>query len=160
MQRKSRQQLKILQITEQICRYGRGNGEFPLFYKEEVVMKIREAINDCDQLYKNTYKFGNKLKWLSDLDRRIYTELISPRKNPAITSFEGYTEDTDIETDLLVPDEYAEMYVKYLVSKIDYYNGEWERYNNSAAQFNELFSSYAAYYNRTHEYATHKRMRV
>lgn len=123
-------------------------------------MRIKDAIGTCDQLYKNTYKYGNKIKWLSDLDMRIYTEIIRSRSTDTAVDFKGYTEDTDMETELLVPDAYAELYIQYLVSKIDYYNGEWERYNNSAAQFNELYANYAAEYSRTHKSTLMNKMRV
>jgi len=64
--------------------------------------------------------------------------------------FSGYGEN-DYETELLIEEPYAEVYTFYIMSMIDYYNGETARYANSSAMFNNAYMEYAAYYNRTHE---------
>lgn len=64
--------------------------------------------------------------------------------------FTGYDE-TDYETDLLVDEPYTDVYRFYVMSMIDYYNGETARYANSSTMFNNSYLEYAGYYNSTHE---------
>ena len=35
-------------------------------------------------------------------------------------------------------------------AQVDYYNGEYEKYNNSMDMFNTAYNGYKNYYNRTH----------
>ena len=65
--------------------------------------------------------------------------------------FSGYTADTPLETVLLVPAPYDEMYLKWLEVQIHYHNGEYDKYNNAIMMYNTVFENYAAYYSRTHK---------
>ena len=72
--------------------------------------------------------------------------------SPAPEPFSGYDGQTELRTaQLLVPFPYDELYLRYLVMRIDLEQGELERYNNDAACFNRLWQSCAAHYGRTHE---------
>jgi hypothetical protein len=42
------------------------------------------------------------------------------------------------------------MYIRWLESQIDYYNGEIARYNNSMMMFQTAYDAYQRYYNRSH----------
>ena len=116
-------------------------------------MKIIEAINQIDELKPNQYTLDAKIKWLSELDGQIFSEVIlthQPNDNYSY-SFNGYGYETDIEgTDLIVPFPYCELYLWYLESKIDFSNGEIGKYNNSAAMYNNAYAAFANYYNRTY----------
>jgi hypothetical protein len=52
---------------------------------------------------------------------------------------------------LIVNDPYSDIYVQYLIMKIDYFNNEPIRYNNSATMFNSRYLEYAKWYNRQHK---------
>lgn len=118
-------------------------------------MKIQEAITKCDELKPNQYEPAQKISWLNELDEKIWNEVINSREietdeegNPLIT-FNGYDNDTDVNTTLLA-DAYTELYIYYLMSKIDFYNAETARYNISAAMFNEAYAGYTGSYYRAH----------
>ena len=64
--------------------------------------------------------------------------------------FPGYTDDTPLDTPLIAEAPYDELYLSWLESKIDYYNGEYSKYNNAIMKFNEEYAAYSRYYNRTH----------
>lgn len=64
--------------------------------------------------------------------------------------FTGYNEDTDLQTELLVPAPYDEVYLRWMEAQIDYHNGEYDKYNNAIIMFNTAFEAYAAYYNQHH----------
>ena len=111
-------------------------------------MTIIEAINKIDTLKPNSYTQLDKIRWLSDLDGIIKTEIIDTHEGGERFPFQGYDEKTDINTVLLVPAPYEDLYLKWLESKIDYSNAEYGKYNNSSTAYNNAFSVFERYYNR------------
>lgn len=59
-----------------------------------------------------------------------------------------YDPELDMDTVLLVPEPYSNLYVKYLAAQVDYFNGELARYDNSMTLFNAALSAFADWYNR------------
>lgn len=109
-------------------------------------MTINEAITAADGLRNNQIAEDIKRAMLSELDGRIYIEVVAPYG----TDFTGYNADTDSGTTLLVPFPYDGLYVSYLEMEIARINGEMPRYNNAAVIFNEKYSAFKRWYNRTH----------
>jgi hypothetical protein len=114
-------------------------------------MTIIEAITSIDSLIFNTYTQNDKVAWLSRLDANVMRHIIDNHEGAEDVSFSGYTAQTPLDTVLLVPAPYDEMYLKWLEAQIHYHNGEYEKYNNAIIMYNTVFESYAAYYNRTHK---------
>lgn len=71
-------------------------------------------------------------------------------KNCSELVFNGYNENTSLETELIVPAPYDRLYKSWLESRIDYANGEYAKYNNSVTVFNTDYLSYQRAYNRKH----------
>ena len=113
-------------------------------------MKIIEAIQAVDTLKPNAYSELEKIQWLSKLDGIIKTEIIDTHEGNEDITFNGYDENTSLETELLVKAPYDSIYVSWLESRIDYANGEYAKYNNSTTVFNTDYASYEKYYNRNH----------
>lgn len=113
-------------------------------------MTIIEAINRIDTIKPNSYTQAEKVRWLSNLDGIIKRKIIDTHEGGEAIVFEGYTESTPLTTELLVPFPYDDIYLKWLETWIDYYNGEYARYNNSVEMYNKAYSEFARHYNRTH----------
>ena len=113
-------------------------------------MRIIEAINRIDALKHNTYSQPDKIDWLSRVDHMIKRHIIDTHEGAEDVSFNGYNEDTDLNTELLAPPPYDEMYLRWMEAMIDYHNGEYGKYNNAVEMFNTSYESYQRYYNRTH----------
>lgn len=113
-------------------------------------MTLMDALHRIDSIKPNSYSQDEKINWLSTLDGIIKAELIDTHEGAEGIVFNGYKEDTDLNTILLVPAPYDEIYLFWLESKIDYWNGEIGKYNNSIAMYNEAYSTFARHYNRTH----------
>ena len=113
-------------------------------------MTIMEAISRIDAIKPNGYPQTEKVRWLSTLDMVIKTNIMDAHEGNEMVGFNGYTEETNLTTELLVPAPYDEIYLFWLESKIDYWNGETGRYNNSIGMYNTAYDEYAKYYNRTH----------
>lgn len=68
--------------------------------------------------------------------------------------FSGYTEDTNPDTVLIVPAPWDALYLYWLEAQIDYYNGEMDRYNNSAGRFTLAQQEFIDHYHRSHRPAS------
>ena len=113
-------------------------------------MKIIEAINRIDALKHNTYTQDDKVRWLSTLDSMVKNHIIDTHEGAEQVSFTGYDDLTDLQTELLAPAPYDEMYLRWMEAQIDYHNGEYGKYNNSIDMFMDSYEGYQNYYNRTH----------
>lgn len=119
-------------------------------------MKVREAIDRTDSLKHNTYTIEEKVEWLSRLDGLVKQQIIDTHEDGDDIVFNGYTQKENMNTTLLVPMPFDEVYIRWLEAQIDYYNGEIERYNNSIAMFQSAYDAYVRHYNRLHLPKTEK----
>lgn len=109
-----------------------------------------EVIMEANDLSPNQYDNDLKLKWLRDLDGKIFQEIIEIHEDEeAVERFEEADYDsTDVE--LLITMPYArDVYVAFLRSKIAEADAEADRYNLYATVFNSEYGQWAAWYNRT-----------
>ena len=110
-------------------------------------MTFSEAINTIDRLKPNSYSEKDKVRWLIKLEELIEKTVLGSREY----SVYDY-ENIPLDTELIADSAYDEMYVAWLESKIDYYNNEYQRYNNSITHFNDLFDAYTTWYNRNSDH--------
>jgi hypothetical protein len=106
------------------------------------------AINHIDAVKPNDYSQTEKIKWLSTLDGIVKAEIIDTHKGGELVAFNGYDENTPLTQELLIPHPYDDVYIKWLESQIDYANGEYKKYNNTIAVYNQAFSDFERAYNR------------
>lgn len=99
-------------------------------------MTLAKAIENFDSERVNKISLERKIEWISQLDRKIFAEILSSRGE---ASFDGYTAETPLSAVLKAPESYGEIYTLYLNMKLDYINGEIGRFNNSAVLFNRMF---------------------
>lgn len=112
-------------------------------------MTIIEAINRIDSLKPNNYTQEEKVRWLSNLDGIIKKEIIDTHEGAENLVFNGYDTDTPLETVLIVPNPYDDVYIKWLEAQIDFANAETKRYANSMIMYNTAYSAFERFYNRT-----------
>lgn len=115
-------------------------------------MTVRECITIVDSMKPNQFGDVEKIRWLDQLDRSIYINIIQTHEmkpGEVETMFGGYTED-NMDAVLLAQPPHDVLYEAYLKMKIDEENGETARYNNSVEIYNLHYGEYAKWYNRTH----------
>lgn len=113
-------------------------------------MTIREAIGEVDRLRKNTYAQKDKISWLSRLDLRVKHKVLDTHQGNPAADFAGYNEKTELDTQLLVPAPYDEMYLRYLEAQMEYYDQQEDRYNNAIDLFDSIWDDFVKWYNRNH----------
>ena len=113
-------------------------------------MTISEAISKTDDLFFNSYLQEDKVGWLSRLDHIIMTQIITMHYGAENARFDGYDENTDPGTILLVPAPFDEIYLRWMEAQIHYHNGELDRYNAAITMYNTAYEAYENHYKRTH----------
>lgn len=113
-------------------------------------MTIRDAIARFDMQTHNTYTDSEKIEWLSRLDAKVWEEIIATHEGAPTVEFHGYDDSTSMETELLIPGNHEEVYLRWLEAQVAYHNGESAAYNAAGIMFNGAYEGFAAWYNRTH----------
>lgn len=113
-------------------------------------MTINEAISRADRACHNTIPQPEKIYWLSELDGIIKLEIIDTHEGGEAVEYKGYTEDTPLDTVLIVPEPWSGLYIKYLEMRIAYAHAEYDKYNNATLAYNNAYEAFAKWYNRTH----------
>lgn len=101
------------------------------------------VINKADEIKPNAYTQVEKMAWLYELERdlaQIQADYIEEGGTQLVPA------DTDV-TKNLIAGEYEEMYIYWLLTKIDFRNGDITRYNNDATLFEEAFRKFSSRYN-------------
>lgn len=105
-------------------------------------MTPNKAIETVDRLKSNIYGDEDKLRWINELDGMVQ-RLVFQNKD-----IKEYSYPEDMDTELMIPAPFEDLYSLYLESKIDYYNHEYGSYNNSAIVFESRYSDYKKAYIR------------
>lgn len=113
-------------------------------------MTILEAISTTDALKPNSFNQTEKIRWLSNLDGIIKRSVIDTHEGGEGVVFNDYDENTSVDTVLLVPAPFEDIYIKWLEAQIDYHNNEYARYNISATAYNSVYHEFTKYYKERH----------
>lgn len=178
---------------------------------------IDEIITYLDEQCPNTKTREEKIRWISELDERIYADIIVPRlpvvrypktivtadigfevsvyltlfdynamlgtdgqqfsqeqintmvnfvvtsadvgKTFGLYAFNGYDDNTDGETVLLVPSMFKDIYIYWIEKNVDIINREMGSANNAIALFQSAYDDYYAFYNRNNQTTQKKTIR-
>ncbi len=113
-------------------------------------MTVQEALDKIDTLRPNAFTKQEKLRWLSTVDGVVKNHVLDSHMGER-QSFQGYDAETDADTQLLIPEPYAEgVYLHWLAAQIDLANGEYDRYNAEIVIYNATWDEFAKWWNRTH----------
>lgn len=114
-------------------------------------MKLDEAIMQVEDLLRgNNISRETKVRWLSELDEKVYSEVILTHKDGEDISFVPYTPDTDGDTVLLIPFPHDAVYIEYLKMKINSELYEYTRYNANLDAYTSMMDAFRKDYNREH----------
>lgn len=119
-------------------------------------MKIMDAISRVDKLYFNTFSVAEKIAWLSKLDMLIQKNILDTHEGDG-GDFAGYPADVDVETELLAPAPFDEMYLHWLQGQMELALKEIDNYNASILTFNTEYEAFENWYNRNHMPKQHGR---
>lgn len=116
-------------------------------------MTIKEALDFIKAHKSQKYSDAQLIKWLNDLDTDIYQNIICKHEyNEGETEieFDGYDENTDEDTEMLVPVPYDNIYTFFLSAQISNLQHEMNFYNNDIGQYKTLRDEFYARYHQDH----------
>lgn len=115
-------------------------------------MTLAQLIAEVDQVKPNQFEKEIKTRWVSEIEQTVKERILDRAEESGNTgeAFRAYSYDEDQERELLIPDQYADVYIHYICAKIDYYNREFSGYNNAAALHEAVLDDFAAFWKRTH----------
>lgn len=118
-------------------------------------MTVREAITQADGLRPNQYSQEDKIRWLSEVEHSVFTDIILTHEIPfflikekEIPEYHPLTKD-DLDRELIAPYPYDKLYPAFIKMKVDENNMETDRYNASATLFNSYLDDYGKHINKT-----------
>lgn len=114
-------------------------------------MTIQAAIDLIDGLKPNMFSDQQKVAWLSELDGMIWREVINTHEGyPAGIDFVDYDQDTEMDTVLLAPEPYSDLYKHWLASRMDVSNRDNNEYTKDMVLFNNAWQTLCNYWNRAY----------
>ena len=109
-------------------------------------MTLKETIDFTDSIKPNAFDNNQKTQWLNEVEGRIQTEVFLW----GLTNHTTYTYDENKNTELFVKPPYDQIYYEYLCAQIDYANGEYDKYQNTAAVFEADYTAFKVWFIRTY----------
>ena len=113
-------------------------------------MTIQDALDMADELKPNMMQESTKIRFLSEIEGKIYHEIIMKHEHEDDIDMPEYDSDTDTDTELLAPAPYDMVYVYWLISRIDHMNQEMDKYNNDRILFENAWGELSDYWTREH----------
>lgn len=109
-------------------------------------MTLKQVIENTSEIKPDAFSNETKTRWLNELEGRIQSEvyLFGPDN---ITT---YTWEENQDTELYVQSPYDGIYEDYLIARIDLGNGEYDKYANSLAKFNENYTAFKVWFIQTY----------
>lgn len=104
-----------------------------------IIAEVRECARGA------SYTDEQLIKWLRELDGRIYNETLKRYEDAP-----EYTPIEDCESSLLISEEYADVYRYFLLSRIYLTVGDHDRYNAYAELFATALDSFRCGYIKHH----------
>ena len=94
-----------------------------------------------DRVKPNVYTDEDKFNWISTLEGLVAREVMGEE-------VPEYEFPKDVDTELMVPSPFDDIYQLYVGAMIDFHNREYDQYNNTAAMFEERLEQFKAWYIR------------
>ena len=106
-------------------------------------MTLQEVIAMADELKPNAFSPSVKVAWINALEGRIALSVFLMSEADAAQLH--YTTE-DLNETLLVKPPYDDIYELWLEAKIDYANGEYDKYQNTMAEYNAHYGEFVRWF--------------
>ena len=110
---------------------------------------IQEIIERVDDTKINAFTQKTKLAWIGELDGKIAADVMLMSIDE-IRMLE-YKYPDSLEAEPLVGYPHQDVYVYWLEAKIDYANGEYNKYQNSMEMYNQHYGNFVRWFASTYE---------
>lgn len=110
---------------------------------------IQEIIERVDEKKPNAFSQKTKMTWIAELDGKLATDVFLMH----ITEVRQlqYRHPEDLKSEPIVGFPHDTIYDLWLGAKIDFENGEYDKYQNSMEMFNAHYGSFVRWFASTYE---------
>lgn len=112
-------------------------------------MTVGELIERIIMLRGRQYDEDIMVGWLNEIEGQVVDDVVNRAEGYDMV-FRPLSYAQDTERQLSIPERFQDVYINYMLSKIDYHNQETERYNNDVVMYNSAYDAYAAWFRRAH----------
>ena len=112
-------------------------------------MRLGELIETVIRTRGRQYSEDIMTGWLNEIEGQVIDEVINKAEGYDL-KFKPMTYELDAERELSVPDRFQDVYINYMLSKIDFHNQETERYNNDVVMYNSAYDAFASWFRKNH----------
>lgn len=109
-------------------------------------MTVAEVIEQYNTERPNHIEDATKILWLKKCEHIILSDVVH-----LYDEANNYLQDFDVDSELLVPEPYDDIYLHYLDQRIASANNDTRRYNVAIAAYNNALLSYQQFYRRTND---------
>lgn len=109
-------------------------------------MTLSQVIQAADEVKPNAFSNETKTAWINEVEGMVQTQVLLWASEEIIS----YAYDTDKDAELLVKPPHDKLYPAYLEARIDYANGEYNKYQNTMQMFNEFFGEFMRWFALTY----------
>lgn len=133
-------------------------------------MTVAGLIEQFDAERPNDLSDDTKKNWLKKCEQMIINEILISHEHDlesedrislgvsgstlivtSAGSFEEHIDQFDMDTILLVPEPYDDLYINYLDQRMAWNNNDTKRYNAASVVYNNSYLAYQQYFNRTYK---------
>lgn len=116
-------------------------------------MTIKRLLDRVDEMRANDWSLEIKMSWLSEIEHQVKIEVFDTHVMPQAdaeraAAFNGYDENTNKDTVLLVPEPFSALYQYYLEAQIARADGESSQQKDATTLFDNMYLTYRRYVNR------------
>ena len=105
-------------------------------------MTVSQVIEAVDEVKPNAFSNEEKVRWLNEVEGKVQTEVLLLASEEIIT----YTYEKNKDAELLVQPPHDKLYPAYLEARVDYANGEYDKYQNTMQMFNAFFGEFVRWF--------------
>lgn len=113
-------------------------------------MTVAELMQTVDRLHPNQFDNADKLRWLNEIEATIWNELVLTHEGVEDDAEMPVYESASDTDELLAPIPYSRLYPLWMDAQIAYHNRESIKYADAMTAFNNAYTDYVRWYNRTH----------
>lgn len=112
-------------------------------------MTVGELIERIIMLRGRQYDEDIMVGWLNEIEGQVVDDVVNRAEGyDMVFKPLSYTQDT--EKQLTIPERFQDVYINYMLSKIDFHNQETERYNNDVVMYNSAYDAFASWFKQNH----------
>lgn len=115
-------------------------------------MNVAGVIEQYNTEYHNSVEDNLKISWIKKCEMMIINDTILTHEDaPSGEFLDEHINTFDINTELLVPEPYDDIYIHYLAQRTAMNNNDLKMYNTSSELYNNVLLKYKQKYNREHK---------